>query len=154
DLRPIAFVMENVPEIGRFGGANVAENIAEAAGDLGYETRYSLLNAVWYGVPQFRERMIIVGIRPELNALPGLPKQAFDWPLPSGYATSRAGNGWTPVMTPRKHFVDHVARSDDVQKARTVRDAFAGLPKIEEHLQSSPDRSLIRDPERLATYSK
>jgi len=50
-LKPIAFVMENVREIGKFVGRNVAEEIAVTANELGYETRYTLLNAVWYGVP-------------------------------------------------------------------------------------------------------
>jgi DNA (cytosine-5)-methyltransferase 1 len=69
-LRPIAFVMENVREIGKFVGRNVAEEIAVTADELGYNVRYTLLNAVWFGVPQLRERAFIVGIHKDLGRAP------------------------------------------------------------------------------------
>jgi DNA (cytosine-5)-methyltransferase 1 len=82
-LKPIAFVMENVREIGKFVGRNVAEEIAVTADELGYETHYTLLNAVWYGVPQLRERMFLVGIHKELDIKPSFPeiKYKYDYPL-------------------------------------------------------------------------
>lgn len=153
DLRPIAFVMENVPEIGRFGGTNIAEEIALAAGDLGYDTRYALLNAAWYGVPQFRERMVIIGIRRELAIVPSFPDRTHDWELPSGYATSRAGNGSKPVVEPHDHYVDHSGRVARVHRARTVGQAFRDLPTIREHLTAAPNKQLIRDPLRQASYA-
>lgn len=69
-LKPIAFVMENVREVGKFVGRNIAEEIALMAEEMGYEVRYTLLNSVWYGVPQLRERMFLVGIRKELKVIP------------------------------------------------------------------------------------
>src|SRR5690606_37906008 len=82
ELQPLAFVMENVREIGKFVGRNIAEEIAATAEELGYETRYSLLNAVWYGVPQLRERMFIIGIRKELGQIPEFPKIRHEYDLP------------------------------------------------------------------------
>jgi len=35
----------------------------------GYRTGYALLNSVWYGVPQFRERLFFIGVRKDLTLL-------------------------------------------------------------------------------------
>lgn len=152
DLRPIAFVMENVPEIGRFGGKNVAEEIALAAGDLGYVTRYALLNAAWYGVPQFRERMIIIGVRRELDVIPGFPARTHNWLLPSGYATSRAGNGSRPVLSPHGYYVDHNEGAARMRPARTVAQAFRDLPEITAHLSRKHEDQPIRDTLQSLAY--
>jgi len=132
ELKPIAFVLENVPDMGRFHGTNVAEEIALAANDLGYVTRYSLLNSAWYGVPQLRERLFIIGIRRELNIAPSFPGMTHLCDLPKGYLTSRAGqfalNGSAPVLTPFEHYVDHSARSHTKIDAITVSKAFGDLP--------------------------
>jgi DNA (cytosine-5)-methyltransferase 1 len=53
-LRPVALVMENVPDALNYGGHNVAEEVCETLSDLGYRCGYSLLNAAYYGVPQMR----------------------------------------------------------------------------------------------------
>ena len=47
ELRPRAFVMENVPDLCSFNGRNVAEEIALSAEELGYVVRYALLT--WCG---------------------------------------------------------------------------------------------------------
>ena len=64
--KPRAFVMENVPGILSLGGHNVAEDIGGDLNESGYRVGYAVLNAVWYGVPQFRERLFFVGIRHDL----------------------------------------------------------------------------------------
>src|SRR3989344_2114500 len=46
---------------------NVAEMVAEELRREGYDVRYTLLNAAWYGVPQTRERMFLIGIHRELE---------------------------------------------------------------------------------------
>lgn len=107
DLQPLAFVMENVREIGKFIKKNVAEEIALTAEEMGYETRYALLNAAWYGVPQLRERMFIIGIRKELDITPTFPEIERKYDLPVGYSTARAGNGHAQVLPPWDHYVDH-----------------------------------------------
>lgn len=61
DLRPLAFVMENVHHLASFAGRNIAEEVAVSAEGLGYDVRYAILNSVWYGVPQMRERLFIIG---------------------------------------------------------------------------------------------
>jgi len=60
DTKPLALLMENVPDMLNHGGSNVAELVSKSLADEGYDVSYSLLNAAWYGVPQMRERMILV----------------------------------------------------------------------------------------------
>lgn len=134
ELEPLAFVMENVREIGKFAGTNVAEEIAITADELGYEVRYALLNAVWYGVPQLRERMFIIGIRKELSITPKFPKIVHPYDLPSGYSTSRSGTDSVEVLSPHDHYVNHAEYAEYKKAAVTVEQAFADLPPIFDHL--------------------
>ena len=67
-------LIENVPDILNYGGKNVAEEIASSLEDLGYRVRYTLLNAVNYGVPQFRLRFFLIAYLNGLNILPEFPE--------------------------------------------------------------------------------
>ena len=144
-LKPIAFVLENVREIGKFVGRNVAEEIAVIGEELGYEVRYTLLNAVWYGVPQLRERMFLIGIRKELNQIPSFPKIKHKYVLPVGYSTSRAGTGHIEVLPPYDHYVDHHKYMSKVLPAVTAWDAFLDLPPINHHLDGRSGKGFPRD---------
>ena len=48
--------MENVPDMLNFAGHNLADEIRDVLRPLGYETRYTLLNAAFYGVPQMEKQ--------------------------------------------------------------------------------------------------
>lgn len=63
DKRPKVFVAENVKGILSLEKGKVIEMILNDFRQLGYEVDYKLLNAVDYGVPQSRERVIIIGNR-------------------------------------------------------------------------------------------
>jgi DNA (cytosine-5)-methyltransferase 1 len=144
-LKPIAFVIENVREMGKFVGRNVAEEIAITAEEMGYETHYTLLNAVWYGVPQLRERMFLVGIRKELNILPSFPKIQYKYDIPTGYSTSRAGKNHIEVLSPHDHYVDHYDFCSKLMPAITTAQAFADLPPIYEHLDGRTGKGFARN---------
>ena len=144
-LKPIAFVMENVREIGKFVGRNVAEEVAATADELGYSTRYCLLNAVWYGVPQLRERMVIIGIRKELGVTPQFPLIEYTCDIPGGYSTARSGKGHLQVLPPFDHFVDHADAVPEPSPAVTASDAFADLPKILSHLDGKQGKGRPRN---------
>lgn len=68
---PVAFVMENVKGLANWSEGKALEAIlSEASQEIFYDGKlykyhvsYKILNAVDYGVPQFRERIIIVGNR-------------------------------------------------------------------------------------------
>jgi DNA (cytosine-5)-methyltransferase 1 len=61
DKRPKFFLAENVSGILFKRHRNAFENILQSFAELGYNVTYGLLNANNYGVPQDRERVIIVG---------------------------------------------------------------------------------------------
>ena len=60
-LQPIVVLMENVPDALNYGGHNIGEEMCDVLTDLGYVCRYTLLNSAYYGVPQMRERMFLIG---------------------------------------------------------------------------------------------
>jgi len=60
---PKAFVLENVKQLVGHDKGQTLKVIIQTLEDLGYSVRYSVLNALDYGLPQKRERVIIVGHR-------------------------------------------------------------------------------------------
>ncbi|MGI9067636.1 MAG: DNA cytosine methyltransferase [Pyrinomonadaceae bacterium] len=152
-LKPLAFVMENVREIGKYVGKNVAEEIAITAEGLGYVTKYTLLNAVWFGAPQLRERMFIVGIHKSLGAEPSFPRIEFESDLPTGYSTSRAGEGVAQVCPPSDHYIDHCERMLRVRKFISVGEAFADLPAIYHHLDGRTGKGVPRRVDDRVPYT-
>ena len=65
--RPLAFIGENVKGLLTMGGGEVIDAIIEDFARCGYDVYYRLLNAKNFGVPQDRERVIIVGFRSDLK---------------------------------------------------------------------------------------
>ncbi len=61
DKQPLFFLAENVSGLLATRNQSALQRILAAFEDIGYTIRYRLLNARHYGVPQDRERVIIVG---------------------------------------------------------------------------------------------
>jgi len=61
--QPKAFVLENVKQLVGHDKGKTLKIILKTLKDLGYHVRYAVLNALDYGLPQKRERVIIVGHR-------------------------------------------------------------------------------------------
>ena len=66
-IRPRFFIMENVSEHDKIDPeqrlGTVLDVILSEFDKLGYKTVYGVLDAVNYGVPQFRERFVLIGSR-------------------------------------------------------------------------------------------
>jgi DNA (cytosine-5)-methyltransferase 1 len=62
-LKPLFFVMENVPHLSSFADGVIAQAIAQDFDALGYNIYHELLEAAHYGVPQSRRRLFIIGTR-------------------------------------------------------------------------------------------
>lgn len=63
EIRPKAFVIENVPGlVGLFGG-QIKDSIVQKFTDMGYHIQYQILCASDYGVPQNRKRVVFVGTK-------------------------------------------------------------------------------------------
>ncbi|VEU74402.1 Cytosine-specific DNA methyltransferase/Type II site-specific deoxyribonuclease [Mycoplasmopsis citelli] len=59
--RPKVFILENVKNLINHDKGNTLFVMLKALAEIGYSTNYSVLNAKDFGVPQNRERIVIVG---------------------------------------------------------------------------------------------
>jgi len=79
EIKPIGFVIENVPGlVGLFNGA-IKDSILEEFNKLGYTVQYRILNAADYGVPQLRRRVIFVGLRDKTFEFPEATHEENDY---------------------------------------------------------------------------
>lgn len=133
DTQPLVILIENVPDILNFGGHNVPEEICEALEEAGYRTGYTLLNAAYFGVPQFRERLFIVALSNTLGQAPAFPDPTHFADLPRGYEGSRrvalkhvnaASGRFHQLQTPPRNLPPAIG----------AREALSDLPRIKEHL--------------------
>ncbi len=94
-LQPKAFVFENVVGILSMDKGNLFKQVQAEFEDLGYNLKYRVLDAVNFGVPQHRERVILVGFKGENN---------FVYPEPTHgeglkpYVTLKEAIGDLPVL--------------------------------------------------------
>ncbi|MFZ5476653.1 MAG: DNA (cytosine-5-)-methyltransferase [Myxococcota bacterium] len=112
-LRPRWFVFENVVGLlTHEGGARLARLIEALAG-AGYAVDWRVLNAATFGVPQSRERVVLVGNRVGAR---------FRWPDPSHRHDHRSMAGARAEV---------VRASPDLPPAVTVADAIGDLPPVD-----------------------
>lgn len=146
--RPVALLMENVPDILNHGGTNVAELVAKALSDEGYDVAYTLLNAAWYGVPQTRERMILVGFHRASGVRPVFPSPTHHVDLPQGYTSAKN----TARRVLNEEGSEHHRWIDDPPRhapaATTAAEALADLPALyaREMLRRGEIRRGAKDP--------
>lgn len=78
ELQPKVFLAENVKALESHDNGRTLETIKAVIDELGYElVEPTVLKAIFYKVPQKRERLILVGIRKDLAT-----KVKFHWPSP------------------------------------------------------------------------
>lgn len=87
-LHPRAFLFENVKGILSMDKGALFEHVRKEFEDIGYSLQYKILNAEDYGVPQLRERVILVGF---------LGENDFQYPEPTH------GEGLLPYVTLQVH---------------------------------------------------
>ena len=63
EIKPKAFVIENVPGLVSLYKGRVKDSIIEKFTRMGYEVNYEILNASDYGIPQNRKRVFFVGLK-------------------------------------------------------------------------------------------
>lgn len=63
EKKPKAFILENVKQLVGHNGGETLKVIIKTLEELGYTVRFTVLNALDYGLPQKRERVVIVGHR-------------------------------------------------------------------------------------------
>jgi len=151
-FKPLVVVMENVPEMMRFGGNNVAEEVARSLEELGYVAAYTILNAAHYGVPQLRSRLYLIALREDIGVRPSFPKPSNYISLPQGYRNAYYGP--VPERTPweNTHYVEPPLPTPELPPAVTVWEAIGDLPPIMLHL-TKPIRGQ-RNFNTLASYAR
>lgn len=83
DIQPKAFVMENVRGLLSIKKGEVIKLMKEEFENsgIGYNVDYKVLLASDYGVPQTRQRVIMIGIRKDLGELPEFPEKTYSRPI-------------------------------------------------------------------------
>ena len=76
--KPKFFLAENVKGLTNLSGGKVFKMILADFAALGYSVTYRILNAADYGVPQTRVRVIIVGVRNDIDFEYSFPNPVFD----------------------------------------------------------------------------
>ena len=133
--RPVAILMENVPDVMNFGGHNVPEEVCEVLQALGYICAYTLLNAAFYGVPQTRERMFLIAYHRDVATNVSFPKPTHWIDLPPGYEGSRQvalkllSDG--DMFADAYSYLDPPEPTDVLSPAVTAKEAIDDLPEID-----------------------
>ncbi len=109
-LQPKAFVFENVMGILSMDKGRFFERVKKEFEEIGYILKHQILDAVNYGVPQHRERVILVGFRGDNN---------FEYPAPTHgaglkpYVTLRQAIGDLPVLNSGQSCEEYAFEADN-----------------------------------------
>lgn len=115
-LRPKFILIENVPQMksGRAkNGESVMESVESVLRDIGYEADHAVVNAANYGVPQLRERLIIIASR---ICKPTFPSETHYDPnsLPNLLPENSSLLPWVTVADAIKDLPEPPSGSNDV----------------------------------------
>lgn len=152
-LKPLVVIFENVLDVLNQAGENVVEQICGSLKDLRYESRYTILNAAHYGVPQMRERVFLVAFAKELGLTPIFPPPTHRWDLPPGYKSSRdvalkpirlASGGGNGSRIRSDYYVEPPPAAKDLPHAVTAEQALGDLPIITEEMKAKIKRGARR----------
>ena len=95
--KPKFFLAENVKGLTNLAKGKVFQMILQDFTDLGYKVVSKVLNAADYGVPQTRQRVIIVGVRNDLD---------FTYEFPTPTHDRKAASGLKPWVTVTQALAD------------------------------------------------
>ncbi len=119
-LRPRVFIAENVDGLSQnFGGAYVRA-IVDDFSNVGYRMTWKIVDAVAYGVPQHRRRVLFIGVRED--------QADVQWPVAQYGSPQR--NGESRLQHATADLFEAVQLRPTQLAARTIRDAISDLPEI------------------------
>lgn len=117
-LRPRIFLAENVDGLSQNYRGEYLKRIISDFSAIGYEVDHLLLDAVSYGVPQHRRRIIFAGTRRNMPA--------FKWPEPTHDFKPR--NGEVKIASgPSLFDIEDTPRKPKLGRPVAIRDAIADL---------------------------
>ncbi|WP_298374957.1 DNA (cytosine-5-)-methyltransferase [Azospirillum sp.] len=114
-MRPEWCIFENVVGLLTHQGGVVLDSLLVALKEVGYRADWRVINAAHYGLPQNRERLIIVGSRDGAE---------FPWPIPTHFSDNRSMAGKRAKIIPANPLFQRL------KPAVTVIDAIGDLPPI------------------------
>lgn len=148
EFKPVALLMENVPDMIDYGGHNVPQEVCEILDELGYQCKYTLLNSAFFGVPQLRERMFLIGFSKELGVIPEFPQPTHWIDLPNGYKTTRrvAQRALALGLFDNKdnYFVTPPESTPGLPSAISAKEALNDLPTLTLHLEGKLKKGIRR----------
>ncbi len=98
-LQPKVFVMENVSGMVKGKMKLIFAEILRELKASGYKVSARLMNAMYFNVPQSRERMIFIGVREDLEIEPSHPKAESGLVVFSTAIEHLSGNEIMPVVS-------------------------------------------------------
>jgi DNA (cytosine-5)-methyltransferase 1 len=123
---PPAVIMENVPDMALDRGMVILRAMIERLENLGYSVEERVVETWRYGVPQFRQRLILVALRdglafewpPEItervtvrSAISDLPRVTGGWRPSNGEDVDPVASGWASYDGPKSDF-QHAMRTN------------------------------------------
>lgn len=125
-FRPPLFVMENVVGLATHNNGSTIDQIQECFGALGYESDWRIMNAAHFGVPQKRERLVLIGAQAGITIL-------FPSPTHSGdFKTIGMRNHARLLLPPTNPSTPSLFTNDKrkLPEAPTVIEAIGDLPPV------------------------
>ncbi|CAM3951502.1 DNA cytosine methyltransferase [Alkalicoccus chagannorensis] len=119
-FKPYAFVLENVVGLATHKNSETIKTIEKCFEEIGYDVNWKIVNAANFGVPQKRERVIMIGVKKGLPILFPEPTHYFEGKT-IGY------NDKSKVISA----VNNLFSFDAYEPAITVAEAISDLPPIE-----------------------
>jgi len=113
-FRPKFFVLENVVGLATHKNGDTLNIMQECFHQIGYETEWKIINCAHFGIPQKRERFILIGHQKGVG---------FKFPLPTHYY-----NGDTIGYKNKSNVL--IADGEGLKPSLTTMDAIGDLPVI------------------------
>lgn len=133
ELKPAFFVIENVPGLLRIkSNAEFLEKLMNRLND-DYYINHKLLNAIDYGVPQFRERVFFVGINKDVVDNSSLEfdlinRWSFPWPQCNKYSGALKKYKWPDPVSVGKR----IKKPKEIPFELCVESCLVPVKKIKE----------------------
>jgi len=150
---PDFFIMENVVGLATHEDGDTINQILEDAKNIGYSADWRILNGANFGLPQRRERLIMIGAADERD---------IEFPEPTHQANGRTigYRDKSRVITPQPT-LNNFRDAEALPEARTIMDAIGDLPELEagegvteytEPPQNRYQAALRQDSDRLTLH--
>ena len=125
ELMPAGFVFENVLSITHPASRPILDRFLRRCARLGYAVQAFKANAVEYGVPQMRQRLIVLGLKGRSTPVPPLPTHSSNRKQYQGKPYLKASVAVGPILEPYRG--ETFAEPEEVVSGRWAKE-FRQIP--------------------------